>query len=95
MGDLSQKKGKKKLTEKTPANVLEQEHILISSKISNRFLKIAPPSSVVFQFSEFGIIKTNGHQCLCDMESRALRQLDVFFKKAQQNMCDVGTFLSY
>ena len=94
MEGLSQKRNKKG-TENTPANALEQNGIIASSKTSRRFLKIAPPSSVVFQFSEFGIIKTNGHQCLCSMESRTLRQLDVFFKKAQQNMCDVGTFLSY
>jgi hypothetical protein len=83
----------KKLTRNTPANILKQDDI--SSKISNRFLKMAPPNSVVFQFSEFEVIETNGHQCICSMESRALRQFDVFFKKAQQNMCDVGTFLSH
>jgi hypothetical protein len=95
MGDWSQKKNKKLILKNPPES---SEKKLSSSKSSNqcisKFTTPTIPNSVILQFGSFGKYKMRGHHCLCDMDHALLTAIDVFFKKAQQTMCDVDSFLN-
>ena len=92
MGDYNQKRNKK-LTRKVPAEEKQKLAEVDPSPSRSQFTKPTPPNSVYFLLGNFGCIKIRGHQCLCHMDPNIRKQVDVFFKKAQQTSCDPDTFL--
>jgi hypothetical protein len=86
----------RKLTTNIPVeNKPKLAGVETSSSPRSKFIKQLPDGSVSILFEHFGAHKTRGHQCLCKMDTNIRKEIDVFFKKAQQNSCDADSFLHH
>ena len=92
---LFRSSNKKRLTGKINAEEKKVFQTLPTTSEKQKIPQLYPPDCVVILFSEFGSSGIRGIKCICEMDKSILYELNNFFRKAQQNSCDVNTFLNY